>query len=85
MIIRNNIVQGAMLCLCSSAKMVNIVMVRTAIEALRKDSEYMSLKVYNFLIMHNIRMQYELYEGLHRPKITMAAAIINQVFKMIQR
>jgi hypothetical protein len=35
----------------------------------------MSSKIYNFLTMKNIRMQYELYKELHRSKGTEAAIL----------
>jgi hypothetical protein len=35
----------------------------------------MILRIYNFSTMQNIRMQYELYEGLHGPKRTKAAPL----------
>jgi hypothetical protein len=40
-----------------------------------KDSKYMRLKIYNFSTMQIIRMQSELYEGLHESKATKAAAL----------
>jgi hypothetical protein len=40
-----------------------------------KNSENMSLKIYNFSTMQDIRMQYELYEELHRSQGTKAAAL----------
>ena len=54
-----------------------------------KISENMSsnikLYIYNFSTMQNIRMQYELYEGLHRPKRTKAAALRSQLYRKIER
>jgi hypothetical protein len=49
---------------------VNIVTFRTVHKAVGKNSENISSKIYkqDFSTMQNIRMQYELYEGLHRPK-----------------
>jgi hypothetical protein len=35
--------------------------------------------------MQNIKMQYELYEGLHGLKSTKGAALISQVVRKIQR
>lgn len=43
-------------------------------KAVRKNSENMSAK-YSFSTVQNTRMQYELYEGLHKPKRTEAAAL----------
>jgi hypothetical protein len=40
--------------------MVNAGTFRTALRAMGKSSKYMTLKVYNFLTMQNIKMQYEL-------------------------
>jgi hypothetical protein len=37
---------------------------RAALKAVGMKSKNMSLKIYNFSTMQNIRMQYELYEGL---------------------
>ena len=59
----------------SLANMVNGVTFRTALKAVGKNSENMSSKIYNFSTMQNIRMQYELYEGLHGPKRTEAAVL----------
>ena len=50
------------------SKMVNAVTFRTAFKAVAKNSENMSSRMYNVSTMQNIRMQYELYEGLHRSK-----------------
>jgi hypothetical protein len=47
----------------------------TALKAVGKNTENMSLKTYNFSSMQNIRMQYALYKELHRPKGTEAAAL----------
>jgi hypothetical protein len=35
--------------------------------------------------MQNIRIQYELYEGLHRSKRTKAAALMSQLVRKIQK
>ena len=47
---------------------------RTVLKAVGNNSENMSSKIHNslqdFSTMQNIRMQYELYEGLHRPERT---------------
>jgi hypothetical protein len=40
-----------------------------------KNSENMSSKIYTFSTMQHIRMQYELFEGLYKPKRTEAAAL----------
>ena len=56
-------------------KMVNAVNFRIALKAVGKNTENMSLKIYNFSTMQNIRMQYELYKELHRSKGTEAAAL----------
>ena len=48
--------------------MVNTRTFRTAAKAVEKNSENMSSKIYNFSIMQNIRMQYELYKRLDRKK-----------------
>ena len=45
----------------------------------------MSLKIYNFSTMQNIRIQYELYEGLHGPKRTETAALMSQLVRKILR
>jgi hypothetical protein len=48
---------------------------RTALKALGKNAENMSSKICNFSTMQNIRMQYELYEGLHESQRTEATAL----------
>ena len=48
---------------------------RIALKAVGKNSKNMSSKIYNFSTMQNIRMQYELYEGLHRSKRREAPAL----------
>jgi hypothetical protein len=55
--------------------MVNGVTFRTALKAVGKNSENRSSKIHNFSTMQNIRMQYKLYEELHRPKRTEAATL----------
>jgi hypothetical protein len=55
--------------------MVNTVTFRTTLKAVGNDSENMSSKIYNFLIMQNIRMQYELYKKFHRSKETRTATL----------
>jgi hypothetical protein len=42
-----------------------------------KNSENMSFKIYNFSTVQNISMQCELYEGLHAPERTEAAALMS--------
>lgn len=54
--------------------MVTAVTFRTALKAVGKNSEN-EFKMYNFSTKQNIRMQYELYERLHGPKRTEAAAL----------
>ena len=46
-----------------------------ALKAVGQNAENMSSKIHNFSTMQNIRMQYKLYEGLHGPKRTEAAAL----------
>jgi hypothetical protein len=55
--------------------MVNTKTFRIGLKAVGKNSENMSLTMYNFSTMQNIRMQYELYERLHRPKETKLSAL----------
>jgi hypothetical protein len=57
------------------SKMANTMTFRIALKAVGKNSDNLSLRMYNFSTMQNIRIQYELYEGLHRPKRTEAAAL----------
>jgi len=59
----------------SLAKMIDARIFRIALKAVGKNSENMSSRIYNFSTMQNIRMQYELYEGLHRPKRTVTVAL----------
>lgn len=49
------------------------VKVRTALKAIKKNAESMSLKIHNFSTMQNVRMQYELYKELHESKGTEVA------------
>jgi hypothetical protein len=59
---------------------------KTALKAVEKNSENMGSRLYNFLIMQNIRAQYEFYEGLHGPKTnkkTKAAALMSQLVRKI--
>ena len=51
----------------------------------RKNLEIMSSRMYNFPATHTIRMQYELEEGLHRPKRTKAAAPMSMPVRNIQQ
>ena len=53
-----------------SVKMVNTRTFRSALKAVEKNSENMGSKLYNLSTMQTIRMQYELYEGLHKSKGT---------------
>jgi hypothetical protein len=48
--------------------MVNAETFRTALKAVKKNSENMSSKLYNFSVMQNIRLQYVLYKELHRSR-----------------
>ena len=64
--------------------MLNSVTFRTALKAVGKNSENMSSKIYNFSTMQNIRMQYELYEGLHGPIKTISCTM-SQLVRKIQR
>ena len=48
---------------------------RTDLEAVRKNSENLSSKMYNFSTMQNIKKQYILYKGLHGAKNTKAAIL----------
>ena len=57
------------------SKMVIAMIFRMALKAVGKNYENMSLKIHNFSTMQNIRIQYELYEGLHGPKRTDTAAL----------
>ena len=58
-----------------STKMINPEIFKTAFKAMGKNSENTSSKMYNFSSMQNIRMQNELYEGLHEPKIIETVAL----------
>jgi hypothetical protein len=55
--------------------MVNAETFRAALKALGKNSENLSSNICNFSTMQNVRMQYELYKELFRPKRTVAAAL----------
>jgi hypothetical protein len=61
----------------SLSKMLIVVTFRTALKAIGKKSKNMSSKIYkqNFPMIQNMRKQHELYEGLHGPKKTEAAAL----------
>jgi hypothetical protein len=48
---------------------------RTALRAVGKNSKNVSSKIYNFSTMQNVRMQYELYEGLCRLRKTEATTL----------
>jgi hypothetical protein len=74
MVIRNSMSPGVEGMSMSSAKMLNAEIFRTALKAVGKNSENMSSKIDNFSTKY-IRMQYELYEGLHRSKGTEATAL----------
>jgi hypothetical protein len=56
-------------------KMLNTMAFRTVLKAVGKNSENMSPNVYNFSIMQNIGMQYELYEELHESERAGAAGL----------
>jgi hypothetical protein len=85
MIIRSSISPEDKNASVSLAKMVNAVTSRTAHKAVGKNSENISSKLYNFITMKNIRMQYECYEWLHRPKRTKTVALIRQLVIKTQR
>jgi hypothetical protein len=60
---------------------------RCDLQAVRKNSEYMISGIYkqDFSTMQNIRMQYELFAGLHGPKRTNAAVLMSQNVRKTQR
>lgn len=64
--------------------MVNAMTFRTVLKAVGKNSENMSLRIYSFSTIQNIRMKYNLYEELHRPKRINAASLMNQLVSKIQ-
>ena len=76
MIIRDSMGPGDKGKSMSLAKMVNTVTFRTALKAVGKNTENMSLKIYNFSTMQNIRVFYELYKELHRSEGTEAAVLL---------
>jgi hypothetical protein len=55
--------------------MVNTVTFRTDLKTVGKTSENTSSRIYNLSAMQNIRKQYQLYEGLNRPKRTEVGAL----------
>jgi hypothetical protein len=59
------------------------VIFRRALKAVEKNSENICSRMYNFSTMLNLRMQYELYEGLHKPKRTKAASLMRQLVRKI--
>lgn len=61
--------------LMSQQNGLNIVTFRTALRAVGKNSKNVSSKIYNFSTMQNVRMQYELYEGLCRLRKTEATTL----------
>ena len=65
-IIRNGMNLGSETAFLST--IVNAVTSRIALRDVGKSSENMSSRIYNFSTIQNIRMHYELYEELHRPK-----------------
>jgi hypothetical protein len=67
------------------SKMVNTVTFTTALKAVGKNSENLSSRMHNFSSMQNIRMQYELCEGLQRHKRTKAVEIMSQLVRKIQK
>ena len=67
------------------SKMGKAVTFRTAFKAVGKNSENMSSRIYNFSTMQNIRMQYELCEGLQRHKRTKAVELMIQLVRKIQK
>jgi hypothetical protein len=68
MVIRVSTNLGEVGVFMSLVKMVNTVTFRITLKAVGKNIENTSLKIYNFSIMQNIKLQYKLYEGLHTPK-----------------
>jgi hypothetical protein len=50
-------------------------MFRIALKAVGKNPENMSSKICNFSTKQNLRLQYELYEGIHRYKRTKATVL----------
>jgi hypothetical protein len=60
------------------SKMVKAVTFKTALKAVGKNSENMSSRIYSFSTVQNLRMHYELYAGLYRPKRTETAALMSQ-------
>jgi hypothetical protein len=76
MIIRSsmNPESGRQGCVCF-IKMVNTVTFRTDLKTVGKTSENTSSRIYNLSAMQNIRKQYQLYEGLNRPKRTEVGAL----------
>ena len=68
------------------AKLASAMTFRTTLKAVGNNSENMSSKIHkqckscslqDFSTMQNIRMQYELYEGLHEPERTETAALMS--------
>jgi hypothetical protein len=55
---------------------------RASLNTVGKNSENMNLKLYNFSTIPNIRIQYELYEGLQR---TQVAGLMSYLERKIQR
>jgi hypothetical protein len=55
--------------------MVNAGTSRSALKDEEKKCKTMSLKISNFSTTQNIRMQYKLYEELHKSKRTEAATL----------
>ena len=53
----------------------NTVTFETGLKAMGKNTENMTMKIYKSSTMQHMRMQYELYEELHRSKGTKAAAL----------
>jgi hypothetical protein len=56
-------------------RMINALNFRTAFKVVGKNSENTSSRTYNFSTIQNIRIQYESYEGLHKPKRIEAAVL----------
>ena len=77
MIVRNSMSLGGNNVSNVSWQNGNTVSFRTAIKVVGKNSENMSSRIYKqeFSTMQNIKMQYELYEGLHGPKRSEATAL----------
>jgi hypothetical protein len=83
MITRNSTILGSKNVSGNSPQNDDLVTFRTVLKAVGNNSENMSSKIHNslqdFSTIQNIRMQYELYEGLYRPERTEAFALMSQL------